>query len=271
MKDHHTIFEANPAFKTNSAFKAKTADPRRFGTRQSRGATAPNETRVAFTLIEVVTCLTVGSVLVLLAVSLLNRSLKIHQAAEHRAAVTRQLDRIVPQFRRLVHASSTAQVSDGGAKLTLREGEEEFVFRFDGEYLYWPESRTKDASKLLGSISTLPSKTPRSDDATAGVGFELDQRAEVTSIIASSRVRLQDNSIMGTRSCHFSIVGDEVVLQVVLTPIPSGSESGLVTEASNSESALLERHAVATLAKWQTIDNANPESDEAPANGRDDS
>lgn len=73
--------------------------------------------RLAFTLTELMITLSLGSGMMLIAVSLVHRSMHLTSAARGRADEHRAIGRLVDSFRRDVHQAETASIEDSGRLL----------------------------------------------------------------------------------------------------------------------------------------------------------
>ena len=92
--------------------------------------------RNGFTLLELVIALTIGSVLVLLAVGLINKAFELRTAAIFRVELSSKLDQVARQFRRAARMSDSAVVGDDASELQFKmmDGATQ-VFKFDGTTL----------------------------------------------------------------------------------------------------------------------------------------
>lgn len=92
--------------------------------------------RNGFSLLELVIALTIGSVLVLLAVGLINKAFELRSAAIFRVELSSKLDQVSRQFRKAARLSEAAVVSEDTSELLfeMADGATQ-VFKYDGTTL----------------------------------------------------------------------------------------------------------------------------------------
>lgn len=84
----------------------------------------PNQRRKAFSLIEMLMTISIGSTLMLTSVALLHKSLQLQKRSQGRMERAHTLNHFVEAFRRDVHAASSAEcTSESSLTLSLSSGD----------------------------------------------------------------------------------------------------------------------------------------------------
>ncbi len=115
------------------------------------------QSRDAFTLIETVMSLTIGSLVVLLAVGLIHKSFHLSQAAKSRSELSVGFDRMADNLRTDLYSAEGYQVAADGSGIEVSMGMSRLAYQSRDGYLHraklkGDELRTLDRLRLNGPV-----------------------------------------------------------------------------------------------------------------------
>ncbi|MEC8555275.1 MAG: hypothetical protein VXZ82_09755 [Planctomycetota bacterium] len=113
------------------------------------------QSRDAFTLIETVMSLTIGSLIVLLAVGLIHKSFHLSKAAKSRSELSVGFDRMADTLRTDLYSADSYQVAEDGSGIEVSIGMSRWAYQSRDGYLQRAERkgdgfRTLDRVRLNG-------------------------------------------------------------------------------------------------------------------------
>lgn len=109
----------------------------------------------AFTLIETVMALTIGSLVVLFAVGLIHKSFHLSKAAKSRSELSVGFDRMADDLRTDLYSAESYQVAEDGSSIEVSVGTSRWAYKIRDGYLeraelQGDEFRTLDRVRLNG-------------------------------------------------------------------------------------------------------------------------
>lgn len=113
------------------------------------------QSRDAFTLIEAVMSLTIGSLVVLFAVGLIHKSFHLSKAAKSRSELSVGFDRMAEDLRTDLYSAESYQVAEDGSSIEVNVGTNRWAYQSRDGYLERAELkgdgfRTLDRVRLNG-------------------------------------------------------------------------------------------------------------------------
>ncbi|MFK7737790.1 MAG: type II secretion system protein J [Pirellulaceae bacterium] len=208
--------------------------------------------RPAFTLIEVVTTLTLGSLMSVLAVGLVHRTFQAHKLSQARFECCQRWDALGNQFRRDVWSSKRAELVDA----------QSLILEKDNVYA-GPDSRTRIEYRIRGNRLTRTSSLA----ADAGGTEEgSNSHREFYPLLPNEIGRADEEQVSQDTvppNAEFEKSGSKIILKLHRPLAPFGFEP-----TTKSASSTLKRTFAATLSRWivgaRETTNTSPDFEVSP-------
>ena len=193
--------------------------------------------RPAFTLIEVVTTLTLGSLMAILAVGLVHRTFEVHTTSKARVESYQRLDELGHQFRRDVWSSNRVEVID----------ETTFVLWIEGQSSL--ASTDHRVTYKIGDEQLMRTYNASLDADDQGLDDNIHRESYRLLPDASPMADKSEGS--GTSKAAFEKSGSKLVLKI----FQATDESDKATSVNQVPMAT-RRVFEATLGRWSVSDSA---------------
>jgi prepilin-type N-terminal cleavage/methylation domain-containing protein len=191
--------------------------------------------RRAFTLIEVVTTLTLGSLMAMLAISLVHRTFQIHQRSQARVECCLRWDALGSQFRRDVWSSTRVAMADERTLILLQD-------------TAFSEAASSTRIKYSISGNRITRTFSRFVDAQETAKEEPLHR-ESSPLLPNEFSQEQGSDSSEGAKAAFERSGTNIILRLHQPIVLSGTES-----ATREASPNVKRTFTATLSRWIVSD-----------------